>query len=111
MAKKTIVQLTDDLDGSKADKTLSFSLDGVSYEIDLSEKNFAALEKTFAKYVEAARRVGGRAASGRGRTTRTTVASDPKAVRAWAASNGIEVNPRGRIPADVVKRFEAANAA
>lgn len=111
MAKTTIVQLTDDLDGGKADKTVSFGLDGVSYEIDLSEENAAALEEAFAKYVGAARRVSGRGATGRGRTARTTISSDPKTVRAWAAGNGIEVNPRGRIPADVVKQFEAANAA
>ena len=110
MAKTTIVQLTDDLDGSKADKTVSFGIDGANYEIDLSQENAAALEDAFAKYVGAARRVSGRAAAGRGRTTRTTVSSDSKAVRAWAASNGIEVSPRGRIPADVVKQFEAANA-
>jgi hypothetical protein len=111
MAKKTIVQLTDDLDGGKADKTVSFSIDHVNYEIDLSQKNVAALEKAFSKYVSAARRVSGRAAAGRGRTTRTNVSADPRAVRAWAASNGIEVSARGRIPADVVKQFEAANAA
>lgn len=111
MAKTTIVQLTDDLDGGQADKTVSFGLDGVNYEIDLSEDNAAVLHDAFAKYVGAARRVSGRAAAGRGRTTRTTVSSDPKTIRAWAAGNGIEVNPRGRIPADVVKRFEAANAA
>jgi hypothetical protein len=110
MATKTIVQLTDDLDGSKAEKTVSFSLDGVTYEIDLSKKNAADLEKAFSKYVTAARRVGGRAAAGRGRTRRTSVNADPKAVRAWAASNGIHVNPRGRIPGDVVQQFEAANA-
>lgn len=104
MAKKTIVQLTDDLDGSKADKTVSFSLDGVSYEIDLSQKNASALETAFGKYISAARRTSGRA-------KRTNVNADPKAVRAWAASNGIQVNPRGRIPADVVQKFEAANAA
>ena len=111
MAKKTIVQLTDDLDGSKADKTVSFSLDGVSYEIDLSQKNASALEKAFSKYISAARRTSGRATAGHGRAKRTKVNADPKAVRAWAASNGIQVNPRGRIPADVMQKFEAANAA
>lgn len=111
MAKKTIVQLTDDLDGNKADRTVGFSLDGVGYEIDLSEKNAVELEQALAKYIGAARKVGGRATSGRLRTTRTNVAADPRAVRAWAASNGIQVSPRGRIAVDVVKQFEAANAA
>jgi len=111
MAKTTIVQLTDDLDGSKADRTVSFSLDSVGYEIDLSENNAAELEQSLAKYIEAARRVGGRAAAGPVRITRTSVAADSRAVRAWAASNGIRVSPRGRIRSDVVKQFEAANAA
>ena len=40
MAKKVTVTLVDDFDGDgPADETVEFSIDGVSYEIDLSVKN------------------------------------------------------------------------
>lgn len=110
MATQTFIKLTDDLDGSDAVKTVGFALDGVNYEIDLSGANVAKMEKELDKYVSAARRVSGRTGSSRGRRTRTSVTADPRAIRAWAASNGVEVNARGRISADVVKQFEAANA-
>ena len=106
MASRTIVELTDDVDGKPAAETISFGLDGRSYEIDLSEKNAKALRKAFEPWVDAGRRVGGRS------TTRTATAAstgvDSKAVRAWAASNGIELSARGRIPADVVQKYVAA---
>ena len=114
MATQTVIRLTDDIDGGDADRTVRFSFDGADYEIDLSASNAAKLEKALEKYIAAARKVSGRA-GGRARQrttpTRTVVAADPKAVRAWAASNGIQVNPRGRIPAQVVEKFQAANAA
>lgn len=110
MAIQTFTKLTDDIDGSDATTSVSFALDGVKYEIDLSEANAAEMGKALAKYVSAARRTSGQTGRGRGRRTHTPVAADPKAIRAWAASNGIEVNSRGRISSDVVKQFEAANA-
>src|SRR3954447_26296405 len=70
MAQKVQVILVDDLDGGSADETVSFSLDGVAYEIDLSDKNAAAFRDSLAQYVGLARRVGGRAAAGRGTARR-----------------------------------------
>ena len=37
--RQTIVSLVDDLDGSDADQTVTFGIDGRSYEIDLSAAN------------------------------------------------------------------------
>src|SRR5215204_195920 len=101
MAQRTVIQLTDDLDGKRIPEgkgeTIRFSLDRQDYEIDLAEKNAKALRDTFARYVAAARRASGgtRAASGgRGRSRASAGASrdyNPKAVRAWAESEGIEV--------------------
>jgi Lsr2 len=116
MAQRTIVQLTDDLDGKPiADghgETVRFALDRQDYEIDLGEKNAKAMRDAMNKYVAAARRVSG---STRGRSRgggRSAAAAtrdyDPKAVRAWAESQGIEVSQRGRVPADLVARFQAA---
>jgi hypothetical protein len=108
MAQKTIVTLIDDLDGSKADETVSFSLDGTAYEIDLSKANAARLRDDFASWVGHARKAG-RVPSGRnGARRRTAVGPDPTAVRVWARSNGIKVSERGRVPASVIEQFVAA---
>lgn len=114
MAKQveTIVTLTDDLDGSKAERTISFAFDGVSYEIDLSKKNAAALEEALRPYVAAARnmRPGGRRRGSRtgGRAAASAGRRDLSAVRHWAQSNGYDVSDRGRIPAAVLADHDAA---
>jgi hypothetical protein len=110
MAQKTIVQLLDDLDGKLADETVTFSLDGVTYEIDLRTKNADKLRKVFTPYVEKARKGGTRAAGRSGRRTgaRSTQnrerASD---IRAWAKDHGIAVNDRGRIPAQIIEAYDS----
>jgi hypothetical protein len=105
MATRTVTELLDDLTGQAADETVSFALDGVDYEIDVNKKNAAALRKAFAPFQEVARRTGGRRAP-----VMKKVASgvDNKAVRAWAASNGIELSERGRIPGHVIDQYVAA---
>lgn len=114
MAQKVTVQLVDDLDGGPAEETVSFSLDGVAYEIDLSAANSAALRETFARYVGHARRVGGRSASGRASagTRRRSGGGDNRTaqIREWARTNGHKVNERGRIPAAVIDAYEKATA-
>lgn len=109
MAKKvvTLVELTDDLDGGKADRTVSFGFDGVTYEIDLSKRNAAALEKTLKPYVQNARKVRQRIRRGR-QAASTRNRSDLAQVREWARSNGYEVSDRGRIPAAVREAYDAA---
>ena len=75
MAKKVTVTLVDDFDGDgPADETVEFSIDGVSYEIDLSAKNAKKLREDLKQWIEAGRRVGGRrrgrsGGSGRGRAS------------------------------------------
>jgi hypothetical protein len=109
MATKTSVVLIDDLDGeTTADTTVSFGLDGRSYEIDLSDDNAAEFRDALSKYVSAGRKSG---STGKARAAvrhTTTDSIDPAAVRAWAKSQGIEVSPRGRIKSDVVEQFRAA---
>ena len=104
MASQTVVQLVDDVDGKPADETVTFGLDGREYEIDLSEKNAKALRTALEPWAGAARRVGRH----RGATTRVETGVDTAAVRAWAASNGIELSSRGRLRKDVVERYRAA---
>ncbi len=109
MAQKTMVVLEDDIDGGGADETVRFSLDGVSYEIDLSDKNAAKLRDDFAKYTGQGRRLGGRSARGRGAGNRGAGRNRSAQVREWARSQGLKVSDRGRIPADILNQYEAAH--
>ena len=58
MAQRVHVVLVDDIDGSDAGETVTFGLDGSTYEIDLNEKNAAALREALSPYVGHARRSG-----------------------------------------------------
>jgi hypothetical protein len=112
MVKKveTVVTLTDDLDGSKADRSVSFAVNGVNYEIDLSKKNANAFEKLLAPYVAGARRIPNRRRGSRaGAGSRAAGRSDVSSVRDWARENGYEVSDRGRIPAALALAYEAAH--
>jgi hypothetical protein len=107
MAQKVHITLEDDLDGGDATETVTFGLDGRTYEIDLNDKHAKALRDALARYVGAARRSGG----GRGTAAkrRTQVGTSAREIRDWARSNGHKVPDRGRIPADVREAFEAAH--
>ena len=117
MARKVQVILSDDLDDSiSADETVTFALDGTTYEIDLSEKNASEMRDVLGKYVSAARKVSSRGTrapgAGRSRATGGGGRMDREqagAIREWARKNGHEVSDRGRIPASVVEAFEAAH--
>jgi len=126
MARRIVHQLVDDLDGTVlevgAGETVLFSLDGVAYEIDLTDDNAAALREAFAPYIAAARSVSartgaarasgsGRAASARGaaRTQRRAGQRDYGPVREWAAQNGYTLSERGRVPAAVLEAYDAAH--
>jgi hypothetical protein len=105
MSSKVIVILEDDLDGTKADQTVEFGLDGAAYAIDLSDSNAKMLRGALEGYVSKARKVGAKRSSSR-KTTSSGI--DNRAVRRWAETNGIELSKRGRIPQDVVSQFRAA---
>ncbi|MFC0437376.1 Lsr2 family protein [Kutzneria buriramensis] len=113
MAQKTIVELVDDLDGGKADESLTFSLDGVEYAIDLSAKNAGKLRDALAQFVGHAQRVGGRKQRGAGTRTPVKAGGDKaqnQAIREWARSQGKQISDRGRIPAELIAEFQAAHA-
>ncbi len=107
MAQRTI--LVDDLDGGDAAETVSFALDGVSYEIDLNEENAAQLRDDLANWIGHARGQGGsRRRTARRSSSKTTVA-DNATIRAWARENGYGISDRGRIPAEIIEAFNAAS--
>ncbi|TDV40465.1 histone-like nucleoid-structuring protein Lsr2 [Actinophytocola oryzae] len=112
MAQRTILELVDDLDGGKADETVVFALDGVEYEIDLSDDNAARLRDAFAEYVGHARRTGGRKqrSSGVVKAVAGNGKPDTQAVREWARSQGETVAERGRVPQALVIRFQEAHS-
>jgi Lsr2 len=104
MAQRVQVILEDDLHGGPADETVRFAYDGTQYEIDLSSENAQALRSALGKYIEHARRASAAHRQIRGGRKR----ADTSAVREWAKAHGKEVNDRGRIPASVMKEYEAA---
>ncbi len=107
MAQKIETVFIDDLDGSTADTTIRFGLDGTEYEIDLNTAHAEQLRKATEQYIEAGRKV----SSGVQKTTRSSARrSGPSSseVREWAKDQGLEVKERGRIPAELVVKFQAA---
>ena len=120
MATRTVTSLVDDLDGSAAEENLSFGLDRVEYEIDLSAGHAQALREVFAPYLAAARRVGGRRSPGGAQPARPARSNDNGGlarsrstnaeIRVWAAEHGVALAERGRIPGRVIEAFEAGDA-
>ena len=111
MAKKTevVVTMTDDLDGGKADSSVTFSFEGTSYEIDLGKRNLSAMQKALAPYVAAARKVpAARRTSARSAPARSSK-EDLSAIREWAKANGHQVSDRGRIAGEVQEAYRAAH--
>jgi Lsr2 len=110
MVKKVTVSLLDDLDGKAADETVQFALDGVSYEIDLSEKNAKKLRSGLQPWVTAGRRTGGsRRRRGVPPSSASIGRTDSAAIREWASTSGHEIAKRGRIPVEVIDAYRAAH--
>lgn len=116
MVQKVTVSLVDDLDGSQAQETVEFGLDGAAYQIDLSKSNAGMLRNILDEFVSHARRSGGRkrttrAGSGTGRASGSVSADreQNQAIRAWARKQGMDVSERGRIPADVLNAYHQAS--
>ena len=108
MAQKIHIVLEDDLDGSEATETVTFGLDGTSYEIDLNDKNAAKLRDALAGYIGHGRKVGSAPRRGR-KAAASAGGTSAKEIRDWARSNGYDVPDRGRVSADVRAAYEAAH--
>ena len=121
MAQKTIVTLVDDLTGEEAENisTVQFALDGVTYELDLSDENSTKLRDALSPYAKAGRKIGGRRRSGPrpGQAIKNTggaagyTRETLKSIREWAKKNGHNVRDRGRLPAEVLQAWQTAQAA
>ena len=114
MAKALVETLVDDLDGSPAVATVRLGWNGDWRELDLSKRNVAALSRALDRYWDVGRPVTLDDRSGRRRRKPAAArprkgGRDPKAIRAWAVANGIEVPARGRIPAEVERQYHEAD--
>lgn len=112
MAQQLQVRYLDDLDGTDlGDKAnaISFAFEGKEYSIDLSDENAEAFRAAVAPYIEAGHRVTGNRTKTARKSTAKTSSGDTKAIRDWARTNGHDVSDRGRIPADIMDAYAAAN--
>ncbi|MGK3945197.1 Lsr2 family protein [Streptomyces sp. RP5T] len=109
MVQRTVTIYTDDLTGTEGEDiaTHTFSLDGVSYEVDLNPDSYQKLLDALGPFVQVGRKAGGNSRRGGGKKTAT--APDAVKVREWAQRQGIEVNSRGRVSRDVIEKYEAAH--
>ena len=107
MAQRVQIVLEDDFDGGEASETVTFSLDGVEYEIDLSSDNASRLRDAVAPWVAHARKKGGRRKRVSSKPASSSATSD---IRAWALANGMDVSSRGRVSAQVREAYERAHA-
>ncbi|MFE3203801.1 histone-like nucleoid-structuring protein Lsr2 [Embleya sp. NPDC055664] len=110
MAQRVVTLYTDDITGNEGEDiaTHTFGLDGVTYEIDLGQDTYQQLLDALGPYFHAGRKTG---------TSRRTAVKahktgdgpDPVKVREWAKAQGIEINARGRVPGDIVAKYQAAH--
>jgi nucleoid-associated protein Lsr2 len=106
MAQQIQTLFVDDIDGSEAEGTVRFGLDGAEYEIDLSAAHSSELRKSLEAYITNARKAGGARRSARGSGRKAAVRGiDTTAIRAWAKEQGIEIKDRGRVPANIVAQY------
>ena len=108
MAQKIQTLFIDDIDGGEAEGTVRFGLDGAEYEIDLNAKHNQELRTTLGTYVAHARKLGGPARRTTPRGGRKPSSADTVTVRAWARENGYDIKNRGRVPADLIAKYQAA---
>ena len=107
MAQRVQVQLLDDITGEEAAETISFGLDGVLYEIDLTAQNAHQLRDELGAYVEKGRKIRGRSAGQR--RSRTSARDETHRIREWAEKNGYSPSSRGRISKSIIDAYQAAN--
>lgn len=111
LKKYQVTKMVDDLDGSQADRTIKFSIDGAHYTIDLSDENVARFREVFAPYIANGRRVTSRKSSRRSSSASTGRAQRQKTaeIRAWAIKKGYTSSTRGRLGPTIIEAYEAAH--
>ena len=113
MAQIVTRTFIDDIDGSEAERTFNFAVDGTAYEIDLSTANIAEFQSAIGGFLESARKVKPGTYRYKARSSGTGAKADReqlRAIREWARSQGLPVNDRGRISSEIRAKFDAAHA-
>ncbi|MGH1552086.1 histone-like nucleoid-structuring protein Lsr2 [Streptomyces sp. L7] len=110
MAQRTVTIYTDDLTGAEGDDIAAhtFSLDGVGYEVDLNADSYQQLLAALGPFMKVGHKSGSTSRR-RGSGKKPAGGPDPVTVREWAKDQGIDVNARGRVPRDVIEKYEAAH--
>lgn len=106
MAKRTVEYMLSDLSGEDGASTVNFGLDGASYEVDLTDAEAKEFRDFLTRYADAGRKV-----AGSRRPTSGTQKKETAAIRQWASEQGIEVPARGRIPNEIIRKFEESKSA
>jgi len=109
VARVEKVILVDDFDGGLADESVTFAIDGTSYEIDLSKGNAAKFRDMFADYVGKARKVGRKTRVRRSGAAVSVDREQNQAMREWAKKQGLAVSDRGRISTEISDQYNAAH--
>jgi hypothetical protein len=107
MAKRTSTIVIDDLTGAELGDdavTVTFTLEGSAYEIDLATTSAADLREALEPFIAAARRVG---RTGRGSASSSAPSGEQSAARAWLIEQGVDVPSRGRLSAELLERYRA----
>ena len=111
MAQQIQTLFIDDIDGGEAEGTVRFGLDGTEFEIDLNARHSSELRQALDRYIQHARKVGNAAGRARGNRRSRASSVDTARVREWARQNGYDIKERGRIPADIVAKYESTRRA
>jgi hypothetical protein len=111
MAQQVQTTTIDDLEKKRgrevpADETLTFGIEGKQYRIDLTTENADKLRRKFAPYTEVATRV---SLNGGSKPRPVSARNRSAEIRTWAKTQGFEVSHRGRIPAEIVTKYEASH--
>ena len=108
---------SNDLDGSEGAETITYSVDGQEYEIDLSEKNAARFRSALQEFIDASRTVErppvmtlAPVRSSRRQSSGGSGRDDISQIRAWAEANGYEVSARGRIKKEVIDAYDQGHS-
>ncbi len=116
MVQRVQVILEDDITGGEANETVEFSLDGVSYEIDLNDDNASKLRDMLAPWIAEARRSGGRrqtrrrgAAAASSGGAGAAKSDELAKMREWGRENGYKVSSRGRVSQELQDAYAAAH--
>ncbi|MFC0454679.1 Lsr2 family protein [Rhodococcus sp. ACS1] len=115
MARKVVVELVDDIDGTEFGsdgESIGYAFDGVEYQIDLKDEHAKEFRETLEYYIDHSTRVGGRKHRS-DRAVNPEVAKrqpgETKKIRAWAIEQGYELSSRGRIPTEIEQAFHDAH--